>query len=146
MEIIGVVLLVVFVIVCLLIVGLVLIQNEGGDSLGGLFAGGSNSAFGSRSASVLTKATYVVVGLFFVTAFFLAFINKSPSDKGLENAARLEQAQTNTEWWNNDTSKAATPADATAVPATDTGVVPSTTTPAAPASTTTTVPAPAAAQ
>lgn len=102
MGIIGILLLVVFVIVCLLIIALVLLQNEEGDGLGGIFAGGSNSAFGSRSANVLTKTTYVVVSLFFVTAFFLAFINKSPSDKGIEEAARLEQADTATEWWNSD--------------------------------------------
>lgn len=102
MAIIGAVLLVLFVIVCVLIVILVLLQNEEGDGLGGLFGGGSNSAFGSRSASVITKATYVVVALFFIMAFFLAFINKSPSDKGLEEAARIEQAESASEWWNDD--------------------------------------------
>jgi preprotein translocase subunit SecG len=114
MEIIGGVLLVVFVIICVLVIALVLLQNEEGDGLGGLFAGGSNSAFGSRSANVLTKATYVVVTLFFVTAFFLALINKSPSDSGVEAAARIEQSKDATEWWNNDTAAPAStvaPAD-----------------------------------
>lgn len=112
MAIISIALLVVFVLVCLLIVSLVLIQNEEGDTLGGIFAGGSNSAFGSRSASVLTKATYVVVTLFFVTAFFLAFVNKSPSDKGIENAARIESAGSSTEWWSGDEAAADTAAPA----------------------------------
>jgi preprotein translocase subunit SecG len=116
MDIIGVVLLVVFVIVCLLIVALVLLQNEEGDGLGGLFAGGSNSAFGSRSASVLTKTTYVMVTLFFVTAFFLAFINKSPSDAGIETAARKAQGTTANEWWNP--SPAAPAASSTTAPET----------------------------
>lgn len=102
MGIIGVVLLVVFVIVCLLIVLLVLIQNEDGGGLGGLFAGGSNTAFGSRSQNVLTKSTYIVVSLFFLTAFFLAFLNKSPGDSGIEEAARIEQANTDVEWWNSE--------------------------------------------
>jgi len=116
MAVISIALLVVFVLVCLLIVTLVLIQNEEGDSLGGIFAGGSNSAFGSRSASVLTKATYVVVTLFFVTAFFLAFVNKSPSDKGIENAARIESAGSSAEWWSGDqaTTPETAPADASA--------------------------------
>ncbi len=104
MGIISVFLLVVFVLVCILIIALVLLQNEDGGGLGGLFAGGSNSAFGSRSASVLTKATYVMVTLFFVTAFLLAFINKTPSDKGVEAAALREQGETATEWWNADQS------------------------------------------
>jgi preprotein translocase subunit SecG len=133
MNIIGVVLLVVFVIVCLLIIALVLLQNEDGDGLGGLFAGGSNSAFGSRSASVLTKATYVVVTMFFVTAFFLAFINKSHNDNGIENAARKVQGTTTNDWWSP------APATAPAAPAVETPA-----TPAAPADATT--PAPATAQ
>ncbi|ULQ60361.1 preprotein translocase subunit SecG [Brucepastera parasyntrophica] len=99
MGVIGVILLVVFVIVCLLIIALVLMQNEEGDGLGGLLSSGSNSAFGSRSAGVLTKITYVVVTLFFVTAFLLALINKSPSDKGLEEAAMTDQPQTETRFW-----------------------------------------------
>lgn len=110
MGIISVFLLVVFVLVCILIIALVLLQNEDGGGLGGLFAGGSNSAFGSRSASVLTKATYVMVTLFFVTAFLLAFINKSPSDKGVEAAALREQGETATEWWNAEESAETAPA------------------------------------
>ncbi len=98
MGFIGVILLVIFVIVCLIIIALVLLQNEEGDGLGGLFAGGSNTAFGSRSATVLTKITYGAVFLFFVTAFFLALANKSPSDKGLEQEAQMQRA-VDTEWW-----------------------------------------------
>ena len=133
MEIIGIVLLVAFVIICILIVSLVLVQDESGDSLGGLFAGGSNSAFGSRSASVLTKATYVIVGLFFVSAFFLAFISKTPGDKGLEEAARAAQVDTKaTEWWNTPaaTPAATAPATDAAAPATDATVPAPATTPA----------------
>lgn len=100
MGFISVLLLIVFVIVCIFIIALVLFQNEEGDGLGGLLSMGSNSAFGSRSANVLTKATYVLVTLFFVTAFFLALVHKSPTDKGLEDAAIKEQAVESTEWWN----------------------------------------------
>jgi preprotein translocase subunit SecG len=94
MGIIGIILLVAFVIVCILLVCLVLLQNEEGGGLGGLLGGGSSTAFGSRSANVLTKATYVLVTLFFVSSFFLALINKSPELKGLEAAAsQLEQTE-----------------------------------------------------
>lgn len=120
MSIIGVILLVTFVIVCFLIIALVLLQSEEGDGLGGLFSGGSNSAFGSRSASVVTKATYVVVTLFFITAFFLAFINKTPGDKGIEAAALSEQGDAATEWWNADANTTETTVPATETPATDT--------------------------
>ena len=115
----SIALLVFFIIVALLIVGLVLLQNEEGDSLGGLFSGGSNSAFGSRSGNVLTKATYTLITLFFVVTFFLAWLNKSPGDSGLQKDAQLQQAETATEWWktgettessSTDTSEAQTPA------------------------------------
>lgn len=96
---ISIALLVFFIIVAFLIVGLVLLQNEEGDSLGGLFSGGSNSAFGSRSGNILTKATYTLITLFFVVTFFLAWLNKSPGDSGLQQDARIQQAETATEWW-----------------------------------------------
>ncbi len=91
--------LLVFFIVAFLIVGLVLLQNEEGDSLGGLFSGGSNSAFGSRSGNILTRATYTLITLFFVVTFFLAWLNKSPGDSGLQKDAQMQQAETATEWW-----------------------------------------------
>ena len=97
---ISIALLVLFIVIALLIVGLVLLQNEEGDSLGGLFSGGSNSAFGSRSGNVLTKATYTLITIFFVISFFLAWLNKSPGDPGLQKDAQIQQAETATEWWN----------------------------------------------
>ncbi len=100
----GIALLVLFVIVCVIIVLLVLLQNEEGDSLGGLFAGGSNSAFGAKSTSILTKITYVSVGLFFVTAFLLAFVNRGTVTESLSDEAKLKEAETKTEWWKNEDS------------------------------------------
>lgn len=87
------------VVVCLLVVTLVLLQTEEGDGLGGMFSGGSRSAFGSRSASVLTKTSYVMVGLFFGLTFFLALLNRAPDDTGLQKAAQQKQAETAVEWW-----------------------------------------------
>ena len=106
---ISIALLVFFIIVALLIVGLVLLQNEEGDSLGGLFSGGSNSAFGSRSGNVLTRATYTLITLFFVVSFFLAWLNKSPGDSGLQQDAQIQQAETATEWWKKDNPSSETP-------------------------------------
>lgn len=95
----SIVLLVFFVIICAIIVFLILLQNEEGDSLGGLFAGGSNSAFGSQSGNVLTRATYTVVTLFFITAFLLAFINRGTGPKDLSEEAAKQQTEASTEWW-----------------------------------------------
>ncbi|UZV90514.1 preprotein translocase subunit SecG, partial [Treponema pallidum] len=87
MAVLSVMILSLLVVVCLLVVTLVLLQTEEGDGLGGMFSGGSRSAFGSRSASVLTKTSYVMVGLFFGLTFFLALLNRAPDDTGLQKAA-----------------------------------------------------------
>ena len=89
----SIALLVFFIIVAFLIVGLVLLQNEEGDSLGGLFSGGSNSAFGSRSGNILTRATYTLITLFFVVTFFLAWLNKSGDSNGMVERERFRFRQ-----------------------------------------------------
>jgi preprotein translocase subunit SecG len=114
MGLIGILLLVVFVIVSLLLILLVLVQNEEGDSLGGIFAGGSGSAFGSRSGNILTRTTYILGTLFLITSFGLALVNRTPSDTGVEAAAKRIEGQAAGEWWNQ---APAAPADQGAAPA-----------------------------
>ena len=92
MGVIGIILLIAFVIICILLVGIVLIQRESGDGLGGLFGSGNSAAFGSRSQTVITKTTYVLTALFFVTTFVLAFLNKAPAVADLDKAAGQTQA------------------------------------------------------
>ncbi|HCM29064.1 MAG: preprotein translocase subunit SecG [Treponema sp. GWB1_62_6] len=125
MGLIGILLLVVFVLVSILLVLMVLVQNEDGDSLGGIFAGGSGSAFGSRSGNVLTKTTYVLGTLFLLSSFGLALINRTPGDTGVEAAAKKLEAGSSAEWWNQEAPASAPetapvteiPADAPAAPA-----------------------------
>jgi preprotein translocase subunit SecG len=89
MGILRVFLLVIFIIVAILLVLLVLVQNEEGDSLGGVFAGGSSSAFGSRSGNILTKSTSVLGALFFALALSLALLSRTPNDeRRIEEAGR----------------------------------------------------------
>ena len=88
MAILSIVLLVFFVIIAVLLILLVLVQNEEGDSLGGIFAGGSSSAFGSRSGNVLTRATTVLGALFLVISLGLALLNRTPGGSGVEEAGR----------------------------------------------------------
>jgi preprotein translocase subunit SecG len=88
MTILGTVLLVFFIIVAILLVLMVLIQTEEGDSLGGIFAGGSNSAFGSRSGNVLTRATTVLGALFLIISLGLALLNRTPGGTGVEAVGR----------------------------------------------------------
>jgi len=88
MGILSIVLLVFFVIIAVLLVLLVLIQNEEGNSLGGIFAGGSDSAFGSRSGNVLTRATTVLGSLFLIISLGLALLSRTPSGSGVEEEGR----------------------------------------------------------
>ena len=110
MGILGLVLLIFFVIVAILLILLVLAQDQEGDSLGGIFAGGSASAFGSRSGNVLTRATSILGALFLVLSLGMALLNRSSGASGVE-AAGLEQSAggENTWWENTDTDSAAIP-------------------------------------
>ena len=98
MTILSTVLLVFFVIVAILLVLLVLMQTEEGDSLGGIFAGSSGSAFGSRSGNVLTRTTTVLGSLFLIISLGLALLNRTPGGTGVEAAGRelsVDAASTN---------------------------------------------------
>ena len=102
MGVIGIILLVAFVIICLLVIGVVLLQNEEGGGLGGLFGGSGSQAFGSRSGTVLT--TYVLVALFFIATFVLAFINRAPTVRSLDGAAEQSATTTTGGAWYEDTA------------------------------------------
>jgi preprotein translocase subunit SecG len=88
MSVLSIVLLVFFVVVAVLLILIVLIQNEEGDSLGGIFAGGSSSAFGSRSGNVLTRTTSILGALFLVLSLGLALSSRIPVGRGVEDAGR----------------------------------------------------------
>ena len=98
MSVLGIVLLVFFVIVAILLILLVLVQNEEGDSLGGIFAGGSNTAFGSRSGNVLTRATTVLGALFLIISLGMALVNRT-SAGNVEAAAQELLPETGTSDW-----------------------------------------------
>jgi preprotein translocase subunit SecG len=102
MGILGILLLVVFILVAILLILLVLVQNEEGDSLGGIFAGGSASAFGSRSGNVLTRATSILGALFLILSLGLALINRNPVGRGVEAAGRELSSEEDNDWFLND--------------------------------------------
>ena len=92
---------VVFVITAILLILLVLVQNEEGDSLGGIFAGGSASAFGSRSGNVLTRATSILGALFLILSLGMALLNRSTGMSGVEKAGREQSSGTDNTWFEN---------------------------------------------
>ncbi len=102
MGFIAILLLVFFIISALLLIGIVLIQDEQGDGLGGIFGGGSSTPFGSRSGNVLTKFTGILAAIFIFCSFGLAWVYKTDNtgDNVLSAARQTEETE---EWWNNDT-------------------------------------------
>lgn len=106
MEALKVALIVLFAIISVLLILLVLIQNDEGGGLGGLLSGSGSAAFGSHSASVINKTTFVLVALFFVTAFAIARLNKAPAVKDLTAEPAVEQTVNADaeagEWWKED--------------------------------------------
>ncbi len=98
---IGIVLLVILVISAILLVLIVLIQDDQGEGVGGIFGGGSSSAFGSRSGNVLTRFTAGLAAVFLVCIFGLAWISRTPSSGNLLNKARQEALSSSGQqsWW-----------------------------------------------
>jgi len=95
----GIVLLIIFVFTALILILMVMIQDEQGEGLGGIFGGTSSSTFGSRSGNVLTRATSLLGALFLITAFGLAWVNRSPEAGDVLGAAQAEAGSENSEWW-----------------------------------------------
>lgn len=101
MGLIGIVLLVVVVLSAALLVLLVLIQDEHGEGIGGIFGGGSSTPFGSRAGNILTRFTAVLATIFLACTFTLAWLNRSPETGNVVGKARQQQLQTGTgqDWW-----------------------------------------------
>lgn len=78
-------LLFIFVIVCILLGVVVLIQRPKQDGLGAAFGGGmSDQLFGARATDVFQKATWILGSIFFLLSFTLAIlISKQSKQKSL---------------------------------------------------------------
>jgi len=75
MHILSVLLTMVEVIVCLLLIGLVLIQRSKGEGLSVAFGGGmGESIFGGNVGSVVTRATVVLGMIFLLNTIFLTLV------------------------------------------------------------------------
>ena len=62
-----------FILSAVLLVIIIMLQDEQGEGLGGIFGGGSSSAFGSRTGNVLTRFTSILGAIFVIGAFSLAW-------------------------------------------------------------------------
>ena len=101
MAIISILILIVFVISALLLMSVVLIQDDQGGGIGGMFGGGSSTAFGARTGNVMTRLTTVLAIIFFVSAFSLAWMNRTPNTGNVIGRARAERMRNveQIDWW-----------------------------------------------
>ncbi len=91
---------VLFVLSAVLLIIIIMLQDEQGEGLGGIFGGGSSSAFGSRTGNVLTRFTSILGAVFVITAFSLAWYNRSVDNSDLLKAAKENLNNQDTgEWW-----------------------------------------------
>lgn len=74
------------VIVCLLLIGIVLIQRSKGQGVGLSFGGGAEAVFGAQMGNVLTRATVVLAVVFLVNTAILAILK--PTSRGGSLAER----------------------------------------------------------
>ena len=96
----SILLLVIFAVGSLLLIIMVLLQDEQGEGIGGIFGGGSTT-FGSRSGNVLTRFTTILGAIFIVCSFALAWLNKTPESGDVLGAARRGAGveRSVNEWW-----------------------------------------------
>ena len=97
----SIILLVIFALAALIMILVIMLQDDQGEGLGGLFGGGSTTPFGSRSGNILTRFTYILGAIFIVGALALAWLNRSPETTDIVEKARLERVQKAEEsnWW-----------------------------------------------
>jgi preprotein translocase subunit SecG len=80
---------IVHVFVCMVLMGVVLLQQGKGGGMGAAFGGATTQVFGGRGAgNILTRATAICAGIFMITSVSLAYLSSS-GDRALK--ARVAQ-------------------------------------------------------
>ncbi|WKC87755.1 preprotein translocase subunit SecG [Borreliella japonica] len=97
----------IFVIVSIFIILLILIQDEQGDGIGGVFGGGSSSIFGAKSSSVAVKITGFFIACFFVFVVLLSFMNTRRADNSFLDDIKTENKNSST-FWDNENNESDT--------------------------------------
>jgi preprotein translocase subunit SecG len=103
---------IVHVIMCLILIGIVLLQTGKGASMGAAFGGGSNTLFGAAGpASFLNKLTTVAAVVFMITSFTLAIVSsrQTSASRVLDAPVQQEESVNSTE----ETTPEPAPDDAT---------------------------------
>jgi preprotein translocase subunit SecG len=83
---------VLFLILCVLLVIIILLQSDKSAGMG-ILGGSSQSAFGSSTADVISKATGIMIGLFMLGSLGLAALESNRSDNLRKDLLKSESAQ-----------------------------------------------------
>lgn len=97
MGVLGVLLLVFLGIISTLLILIILVQNEEGSGLGGIFGGGNSALMGVRSGNILTKITTILSVLFFVIALIFSLVLARPGKAVTKASATVFEGSTFTE-------------------------------------------------
>ncbi len=94
MDILFRILIAVEVIVCILLIGIVLIQRSKGQGVGLSFGGGAEAIFGAQMGNVLTRATVVLGVIFLLNTAVLAIIKPTGRRGSLAERTPVKVAET----------------------------------------------------
>ena len=118
MGIIGTLLVILFVAVCLLLILFVLLQDDQGEGLGGLFGGSSGSPFGGATNNALVKITTILGSLFMVCSLLVALAIKTPNSSDVLSEARKMNAENSNgqNWWETNVADEVNEGEALVIP------------------------------
>src|SRR5689334_10082309 len=101
---------VVHIFVCLILMGVVLLQQGKGGGMGAAFGGATTQVFGGRGAgNILTRATAICAGIFMITSVSLAYLSSS-GDRALKAKVAQEAGRKKDKGQLKERSKDAPPA------------------------------------
>jgi preprotein translocase subunit SecG len=81
---------VIHIFVCMVLIGVVLLQQGKGGGMGAAFGGATTQVFGGRGAgNILTRATAICAAIFMLTSVSLAYLSSS-GDRALKQKVAQE--------------------------------------------------------
>ncbi|QEN07699.1 preprotein translocase subunit SecG [Oceanispirochaeta crateris] len=117
MGIIGTLLIILFVVVSALLILFVLLQDDQGEGLGGLFGGSSGSPFGGATNNGLVKITGILGTIFMVSSLLVALVVKTPNSSDVLSEARKINAESSIgDWWEGDVQTGTEEGNALVIP------------------------------
>jgi preprotein translocase subunit SecG len=88
------ILLIVQIVISLLLIGVILLQRTGADSLSGLSGGGNTGVVSARAAAnFLTRTTVILASLFILNSIVLANLSSKTHSDSIEKKIEQEAAK-----------------------------------------------------